>query len=532
MTRLPSLGLSLLAAAAVLIGLGCGGGDVTTPPTTGTMEITTATTGPEPDGDGYTVKIDGGAESAIGTGATLRREDLGAGNHSVELEGLAANCTVAGDNPRTVTVVAGATATVEFTITCVTSLPITGSLEITTSTTGAILDPDGYTVKVDQAADQPIAINAAVTVSSLTAGTHSVELAGLAANCSLEGENPRQVTVTAGQKGTVSFQVSCPLLHVARWTMMESGTSRGLAKVWISDHVEPLAGFGVGRDGLFSLSTDGWSKQVLEQPWAVRDVWGRSAHEVFAAGSVSDPSGQAYRGVLLRQDDAGWREISGPTFPEEWEIDNWNFTTMWGSGTHIFAAADWFGPPDSRRDGGLIAHYDGTVWSTTGAGFIYDISGTSPSDVYAVGEVGSDTYESVGYVQHYDGATWSKVLERNMGGATSMSGVWAGSPTSVFVTGLEYGLNSNDFAGIVWHYDGTSWTEIFHEDGLELTAIWGSSPDDVFVVGTRGTILHYNGISWTRQSVPTDKTLLGIWGRAPWDVYVVGQGGTILHGVP
>ena len=54
--------LGFLAIAPTALSLGCGGGaDVTVGPELGTLEITTATSGPEPDADGYTVSLDGAA---------------------------------------------------------------------------------------------------------------------------------------------------------------------------------------------------------------------------------------------------------------------------------------------------------------------------------------------------------------------------------------------------------------------------------------------------------------------------------------
>src|SRR3954452_10492101 len=48
--------LGLLAIAPTVLSLGCGGGaDVTVGPDLGTLEISTTTSGPEPDADGYTV---------------------------------------------------------------------------------------------------------------------------------------------------------------------------------------------------------------------------------------------------------------------------------------------------------------------------------------------------------------------------------------------------------------------------------------------------------------------------------------------
>ena len=100
-------GLILLVADVALIGLGCGGGDVTVPPTTGTLEVTTSTSGGEQDPDGYTVKLDAASAQAIGAAATLTTSDVTPGSHNVQLGEVAANCSVSGDNPRTVNVAAG-----------------------------------------------------------------------------------------------------------------------------------------------------------------------------------------------------------------------------------------------------------------------------------------------------------------------------------------------------------------------------------------------------------------------------------------
>jgi hypothetical protein len=88
----------------------------------GILHVTTTTTGASPAGDGYEVCIDNSYDYgcqyawAIGANDTLT-EYLPTGAHTVELDGLGANCMVAGDNPRTVEL--GAAVAVSFAITCV-----------------------------------------------------------------------------------------------------------------------------------------------------------------------------------------------------------------------------------------------------------------------------------------------------------------------------------------------------------------------------------------------------------------------------
>ena len=128
------------------------------------------------------------------------------GATSVTLSGVASNCTVGGQNPRPVTITAGGTADLLFVVTCSAT---TGAVAVTTTTTGTPVDPSGYTVSVDGGAAIPIATSASQTFSGLAAGAHSVELGGLDGNCAVQGQNPREFTVVAGQTAAVAFAVDC-----------------------------------------------------------------------------------------------------------------------------------------------------------------------------------------------------------------------------------------------------------------------------------------------------------------------------------
>ena len=162
---------------AAPLACGEGGTDVVLP----SLRITAATSGLELDPDGYTVSIDGQAPLAIGVSGTLVAEGLVDGPHTLELSGVAANCALAGDNPRSVTTTAGSTATAAFVVTCSASA---GSIEIVTTTTGTGTDPDGFGLQLDGVDRGPMAVNASSTLAGLTAGTHIVGLTGLAPTCS------------------------------------------------------------------------------------------------------------------------------------------------------------------------------------------------------------------------------------------------------------------------------------------------------------------------------------------------------------
>ena len=84
----------------------------------GALELTTVSTGMDLDADGYAIEVDGDQAATVAVNAVATIDDLAAGNHAVRLVGVQANCTVAGDNPRTVSVSSGEEAAVEFTVEC------------------------------------------------------------------------------------------------------------------------------------------------------------------------------------------------------------------------------------------------------------------------------------------------------------------------------------------------------------------------------------------------------------------------------
>ncbi|HWN18891.1 MAG TPA: galactose oxidase-like domain-containing protein [Gemmatimonadales bacterium] len=176
------------------------------PPNSGTIYITTATSGPGVDIDGYTFTVDGDAEQPIGPNATAPINNLGAGTHSVRLSGIAEHCTLTGDNLRSVVVPGGGAVSVTFTLSCQAS---TGSIEVTTATSGPDPDTDGFVVAIDGGSSQPIGANAAVTIAGVQAGVRSVSLSGAAENCVVQGNNPETVSVTAGNTAAVTFTIVC-----------------------------------------------------------------------------------------------------------------------------------------------------------------------------------------------------------------------------------------------------------------------------------------------------------------------------------
>lgn len=89
---------------------------------TGGLMVATVTSGDTLDTDGYTVTVDGGQSQPVDVTDAVTFTNLQAGNHSIELSGVAKNCAVTGTNPRTVNVTADVITQETYRVTCAAAL--------------------------------------------------------------------------------------------------------------------------------------------------------------------------------------------------------------------------------------------------------------------------------------------------------------------------------------------------------------------------------------------------------------------------
>ncbi len=196
----------------------------TTNGTNGILRLTVATTGPDaPATD--TVGVDPGSSeyyTAVAPSNGMVSLTLTPGAHTVNLT-VAPNCTVTTPNFVSVTVAAGATADIAFSVTCVAN----GTLGVTVVSSGSNI-PATYTVFADLPND-PTAYHAAVpangTVSfTVASGDHTVFLS-VARNCTVTSSNSVPVTVAAGAPTDVAFRVTCGPLGTIQVTVATTGTN-------------------------------------------------------------------------------------------------------------------------------------------------------------------------------------------------------------------------------------------------------------------------------------------------------------------
>jgi hypothetical protein len=165
----------------------------------------------------------------------------------------------------------------------------------------------------------------------------------------------------------------------------------------------------------------------------------------------------------------------------------------------------------------VMMHYDGTAWHDLAPGgteTFWWTHGTSDHDVWAVGEKGR--------IVHWDGA---KLTSFPASTTATLYGVWAAAPNDVWAVGGTPEGGTSKPNDVVLHYDGTSWTPASSRPtalGRTYFKVWGSSADDVFIVGEAGTVWHRTGGQWTQTPSMATGTLLTVSGCSATEVYAVG----------
>jgi hypothetical protein len=164
-------------------------------------------------------------------------------------------------------------------------------------------------------------------------------------------------------------------------------------------------------------------------------------------------------------------------------------------------------------DGSATVHrYDGAAWSTLttpstgGLGCIYALSATQ---VYLC--AGSQ-------VLTYDGANFTASDVTGPTGLSGLTALWASSPTDLWVVGDD---------AIVARSSGSTWTRAIVGSPFK-TSIWGSSATDVYALDTF-QLSHYDGSTWTDVNLDGGGGDGQVWGTAANNVWVMPSSDRVSH---
>jgi len=200
-------------------------------------------------------------------------------------------------------------------------------------------------------------------------------------------------------------------------------------------------------------------------------IWGTSSDNLYIAGRWFE-IGQE-NGPIVHFDGEEWSILSLPT-------SNMAMKYIDGSSENDIFVAGFEGE---------MAHFDGESWAAMETGASEDFGDIWVDDS---GEVFAIVYDS--QVLHYDGVEWSQT--DGLPAPLGLYDIWGTSPQNVYAVGQKTidGTGEGQM-GIILHYDGMEWRiEYLEENTLPqwcyLSGIWGLDEKDVFAVGTGGTVLH------------------------------------------
>ena len=212
--------------------------------------------------------------------------------------------------------------------------------------------------------------------------------------------------------------------------------------------------------------------------------------------------------TLLRRDSNVWQPVSAPLF-------------------RLLGLSLSGGTSVDRSNAYVVSPTDGSMLQLAAGSWGYlpthgsDLGCAQLVGMWGLPGVGSDVW-AVGTTCaiRFRGGSWGALPAPT----NPLSAVWGSSRDDVWAAG-----NS----GTLYRWTPTGSREVLPRPTTQhLRSVWGSAADDIWAVGAGDTILHFDGKTWTAKRSPTSGrglTLSGVWVRSRGEAWIVGQAGTILR---
>ena len=254
----------------------------------------------------------------------------------------------------------------------------------------------------------------------------------------------------------------------------------------------------------------------IDQRFNLFGIWGSAANDVWAVGAT---------GLIVHFDGSAWQST-----PSD---DDQALYTVWGSSANdvwaatsstliVHRAPNGVEPPRWKREPVV----DPSNWR------VYALWGASADELYAVGGY-PDSLGALNIVRRRTlvdgGAAWDAIRACDYCGLAA--GIWGSGPDDIWLVGYQgqaVHTNAPD-AG------SSAWQPVQTQTRSNMAALWGSAPNDVWAVGAAGILRHWtNDVGspqpkWASVDSPTTEDLYAVWGSGPQDVWATGNHGTVIH---
>lgn len=168
-----------------------------------------------------------------------------------------------------------------------------------------------------------------------------------------------------------------------------------------------------------------------------------------------------------------------------------------------------------------ILHFDGKTWSRVDSGQrgldLWWVFGFAGGDVFFTGAGGT--------ILRYHNASFERMPTPRSG---TIFGLWGAAPDDLWAVG-----SGDDSKGIVWHYDGSQWSDVTPADAPNLVLkVHGQRTDDVWMSCANGVVLHWDGTALTSMATGATSSLFSVVTTPEVAVAVggyTGQGQIVEH---
>jgi hypothetical protein len=146
-------------------------------------------------------------------------------------------------------------------------------------------------------------------------------------------------------------------------------------------------------------------------------------------------------------------------------------------------------------------------------------------------------WPNMALIIHFDGSTWTRSLSSNVPGFIRLTAIWGSTANDIFAAGTSCGQP------VFFHFNGTTWGTPESCSGgslYDFTGMSGNTSSDIFAAfrsalppSASGGVMHYDGQTWTSSySKGCSFCAPGVndvWTRSSTDVIAVGDSGKVLH---
>lgn len=285
------------------------------------------------------------------------------------------------------------------------------------------------------------------------------------------------------------------------WAPVPTGSAVTLRAVWAAPGREDEVGWAVGDSQVLRLQEGRWRVHGSAPAQPLNGVWGRGADDVWMVGD---------HGLVLHWDGAALEPVP---FPRDAAL-----TTVWGAGDDLWVSG--LERTLARRRGGEWQLMD---VSSAPVGTFQGGADLGGGDVLVAGGDQSGLFGSTrnaGVLLRGRGDTLSEILRT----PAALSTVWADGGGGAWIGGQ---------GGYLWRYERGQVTRAASHLStyVNLTEVHGARGNDVWAVGSAGTILHWDGSTWSSSIAAEPAPVVQLLGRSPQDLLALLKDGVVMERV-